>query len=338
LEEAKKINESAAHRCVALCIETRPDFCGEEEIKRMMDFGCTRVEIGVQILDDKVYELVNRGHRVKDVITATERLKKAGFKVGYHMMQGLPGSNPKKDMAVFKELFKNEKYKPDQLKLYPCQVIKGSALEQWYASGKYKPYDEKTTAELLISMLREVPQYCRVMRIMREIPRNYLVAGLVHMDVRKDIEEEIRNRKIKIKEIRFREIGFAMREGKEIEPDIKIKQIKYSASGGEEIFLQAVNKQNILFGLLRLRLEKDKKAAAMVRELHVYGPALNLGERESEKYQHKGLGKKFMEIAEQIAKKDKRKEIKVISGVGVREYYSALGYALDDEGYMEKKL
>jgi elongator complex protein 3 len=338
LEEAKKINESAEHRCVALCIETRPDFCGDKEIKRMMEFGCTRVELGVQILDDKIYYLVNRGHKVQDVIDATLRLKKAGFKVGYHMMQGLPGSNPKYDLKIFKELFKSEKYRSDQLKLYPCQVIKGAALENWYKSGKYIPYNEKTTQELLITMLKEVPEYCRVMRIMREIPTKYLVAGTIHTDARRDIEQEIRRRKIKIHEIRFREIGFALREGKEISPEIKIKKTEYNASGGKEIFLQAVNKDNILFGLLRLRLEKDKKTGAMVRELHVYGPALDLGERDVKKYQHRGLGKQLMELAEQIARKDKKKSIRVISGVGVREYYSSIGYKLDEEGYMTKML
>lgn len=338
LEEAKKINEKTQHRCVALCIETRPDFCSDEDIKRMLDFGCTRVELGVQILDDEVYKLVNRGHSVQTVIDATLRLKKAGFKVGYHMMPGLPGSNPKKDLVIFKKLFKDSSFKPDQLKIYPCQVIKGSALEKWYERGKYKPYDKKTTEELLMKMLMATPQYCRIMRVMREIPLDYLVAGIDTLDLRKIVEEKVREKKIKIKEIRFREIGFESLLNPEFNKKLKIKSVKYSASKGKEIFIEQVNKDNILFGLLRLRLEKDKSLPAMVRELHVYGPALNLGDSSSDSSQHKGLGKQLMEEAEKISKKSGFKTIRVISGVGVREYYEKLGYYLDSEGYMFKKL
>jgi elongator complex protein 3 len=304
----------------------------------MLDFGCTRVELGVQILDDEVYKLVNRGHSVQTVIDATLRLKKAGFKVGYHMMPGLPGSNPKKDLVIFKKLFKDSSFKPDQLKIYPCQVIKGSALEKWYERGKYKPYDKKTTEELLMKMLMATPQYCRIMRVMREIPLDYLVAGIDTLDLRKIVEEKVREKKIKIKEIRFREIGFESLLNPEFNKKLKIKSVKYSASKGKEIFIEQVNKDNILFGLLRLRLEKDKSLPAMVRELHVYGPALNLGDSSSDSSQHKGLGKQLMEEAEKISKKSGFKTIRVISGVGVREYYEKLGYYLDSEGYMFKKL
>jgi elongator complex protein 3 len=184
------------------------------------------------------------------------------------------------------------------------------------------------------------------MRIMREIPPAFLIAGIKNIDLRKDIEEEIRKNNIKIKEIRFREIGFALRDKKtnsninsEINSNIKIKKTIYKASDGKEIFLQAVNKNNILFGVLRLRFEKDKTAPAIIRELHIYGPALNLGKREKQKSQHKGLGKKLLKQAEQISKKSKHKSIKIISGVGVREYYKKFGYKLDKEGiYMEKSI
>jgi elongator complex protein 3 len=186
-EQAKKLNEKAEHRCVALCIETLPDVCNEREIKRMLEFGCTRVELGVQALDDKIYRKINRGHTIKDVVKATKNLKNYGFKVGYHIMPGLPFSNPEKDMKMFKKVFSDDRFKPDQLKIYPCQVIKNSGLEKLYRQGKYLPYTKEQTEKILIEMLKIVPEYCRVMRIMREIPPIYLVAGTIRIDLRKTI-------------------------------------------------------------------------------------------------------------------------------------------------------
>lgn len=330
LKEAKKRNEKAKSRCVALCIETRPDVI---DINRMRDFGCTRVELGVQIIDDEIYKLVKRGHKVRDVIEATKSLKNAGFKIGYHIMPGLPGSNFKKDLKLFKKLFSDEKFKPDQLKLYPCQVMPESELEKLYWKGKYKPYSKQQIKKILISMLKNVPRYCRVMRVMREIPPEYIVAGTKNIDLRKDIEEELRKKNSKLKEIRYREIGFALRDKRDVDLDLKLKITRYRASGGNEYFLEIVNKDDILFGLLRLRLF-DKKA--IVRELHVYGKALKLGEKGLIS-QHRGLGKWLMNEAEKISRKNKCEKILVISGVGVREYYKKLTYKLE-ETYMVKFL
>mgnify|MGYP001613979214 CR=1 FL=1 len=390
LEEAKKINESSIHRCVALCIETRPDVCSDENIKFLREFGCTRVELGVEIVDDKIYREVNRGHTVKDVIDATKRLREAGFKIGYHIMPGLPGSDMEKDLKLFKEIFSNENFKPDQIKLYPCQVIPGSGLENVYWKGKYKPYTKEETKKVLIEMLKIVPRYCRVMRVMREIPPEYIIAGIINIDLRREIEEELRKDKIKLEEIRYREVGFNY---KDLNSNLKLKTTKYRANGGGEYFLEIVNVDNILFGLLRLRIsdeilhsqdvhdvniEKnisadknliDKKYSnqvkppsikyytnsfeaknsrksranvnervkhAMIRELHVYGQALKLGESGSVG-QHTGLGKWLVSEAEKIAKKNNCKKISIISGVGVRNYYRKLGYELEKVGeYMVK--
>jgi len=339
LNEAKKINESAKHRCVALCIETRPDVCTDHHINNMLEWGATRVELGVQAIDDKIYKKVNRGHKVQDVIDATTRLKKAGFKIGYHLMPGIPGSNPKKDIKMFKKIFSSKKFRPDQIKIYPCQVLKGAGIEDLYYGGEYVPYDKQQVAEIVIQMLKLTPRYCRIMRIMREIPPSYLIAGIKNIDLRKDIEEKIRAENVKINEIRFREIGFALRDKRKINTKIKIKTTKYKASGGTEFFVEAINKDNILFGLLRLRLEKNKTLPATVRELHVYGPTLKLKEKADNEWQHKGLGKLLMRKAEEITKKKGYKKLRVISGIGVREYYKKLGYKLDKEKiYVEKKL
>jgi elongator complex protein 3 len=330
LGDAQKLNERAKHRCVALCVETRPDEC-IQYIKRMREFGVTRVELGVQMPDDEIYKKIKRGHKVKDVADATEKLKNAGFKVGYHIMPGLPFSNMKKDLYLFKKIFSDERFKPDQLKIYPCQIIKGSELENYYWKKKYEPYPKEQIEKLLIEMMKIVPRYCRVMRVMREIPPEYLVAGTTKIDLRKDVEEKLRKDKINIKEIRFREVGF----NKDFDKSYELKTTEYSASNGKEYFVEIVNKEDILFGLLRLRIIKDK---AFVRELHVYGQSLKLHEKNfSQTAQHLGFGKMLLETAERISKKEKAKKIFVISGIGVRQYYRKLGYCLEDT-YMIKEI
>jgi elongator complex protein 3 len=334
LIQAQKINEKAQHRCVALCIETRPDVCSDKDIRKMRYFGCTRVELGVEIIDDEIYKKINRGHTVKDVINATERLRNAGFKIGYHIMPGLPESTPQRDLELFIRLFEDERFKPDQLKIYPCQVMPESELEKWYWEKRFEPYSKEQIEELLVRMMKEVPRYCRVMRVMREIPPEYIVAGTKRIDLRKDIEEQLRKRRIKLDEIRYREIGFVMREGKNINPGFFIKKTEYSASNGKEYFLEIVNPDDVLFGLLRLRIFKDK---AIVRELHIYGQALKFGEKNEKFAQHKGFGKWLVGEAEKIAVKNKCSIISIISGVGVRDYYRKLGYKLNNT-YMVKKL
>ncbi len=339
LKQAKKLNEKARHRCTALCIETRPDYCTKDHIKEILNYGATRVELGVQAIDDKIYKKVNRGHTVQDVIDATKRLKKAGFKIGYHIMPGIPGSNPEKDIQMYKKIFKNQDFKPDQIKIYPCQVMPGSSLEDMYWGGEYSPYDKATATKIITEMITLTPRYSRIMRIMREIPPAFLTAGIINIDLRKDIEEVIRKKNIKVQEIRFREIGFALRDKRKLSTETKIKTTKYKASEGTEYFIEVINKDNLLFGLVRLRLEKSKRSIATIRELHVYGPASILGEKEKEKWQHKGLGKQLMQEAEKIAKKKGYKKIRVISGIGVREYYKKLGYKIDKEKtYVEKML
>jgi len=337
LEEAKKINETASHRCVALCIETRPDICGEKEIANMLKFGCTRVELGVQAIDNKIYEKVNRGHKVKDVVNATELLKKHGFKVGYHLMPGLPGSNVKKDYKMFGEIFSNANFKPDQLKIYPCQVLEGAELAKLFHRGEYLPYTAEQTKKLLVEVFPLIPRYCRVMRVMREIQRDYIIAGIFNIGLREEVEKELRSKGIKLNEIRSREIGHVLKNMGNTSESVRIKKTQYSASNGKEIFLEAINKKDILFGLLRLRIDK-KTDFSMVRELHVYGAVVPIGEKDAEQFQHKGLGKKLLKEAEEISKKKGYKRIKIISGVGVREYYKSLGYNLDEEGYMVKNL
>lgn len=343
IKEAQKINEKSKHRCIALCLETRPDSCSKSDIKRMLDFGCTRIELGVQCIDDKIYNLVKRGHNVKAVVQATQWLKDAGFKLGYHMMPGLPGSNFKKDIEMFKQLFSDERFKPDQIKIYPTQVIAGSDLVKLYNEGKYLPYSEKELTELLIEIKKDIPRYVRIMRVMREIPPTYVVSGIHRIDLRKVLDEEMQKRNIKCNCIRCREIGFALRERKQISKELFMKTTQYDSSNGKEYFIEFLNKEDIIFALIRLRIPSkpftrgiDKKTL-IVRELHVYGPAVELGKKEDLAFQHTGLGKRLMLEAENIAEKNKLKKIAIISGVGVRNYYKELGYNLNGT-YMVKTL
>ena len=343
LKEAQELNENSTNRCVALCVETRPDVC-IKYIDRMREWGVTRVELGVQIIDDEIYNQIKRGHKVIDVINATKELKNAGFKIGYHIMPGLPGSNLQKDIKLFKKLFSSSNFKPDQLKLYPCQVMPSSVLEELYWEGKYKPYSREEIEKVLIQMLKLTPRYCRIMRVMREIPPEYIIAGTIRIDLRREIEKELRKKNSKLKEIRYREIGFAQQEKKEINLDLKLKITKYKASKGKEYFLEIINKDDILFGLLRLRLHNEKNLLksggnkqAIIREVHVYGQSLNLGEKVKGVSQHQGLGKWLIEEAEKITKENKISKLSIISGIGVREYYRKLGYNLENT-YMVKKL
>lgn len=297
----------------------------------MLSYGCTRVELGVQILDDEIYRKTNRGHTIKDVIDSTERLKNAGFKIGYHIMPGSPYSNYEKDLKEFKRVFQDQRFRPDQLKLYPCQVVSDSPLAKTYKLIKFKPYSEKETEKILFEMMKLIPEYCRVMRMMREFPKEKLIQGLERLDLRKEIEENIRKTKQKINEIRMREIGF----NKDVDLNVELKVIEYRASNGKEFFLEIVNNDNIIFGLLRLRIFQNK---AFIRELHVYGQSIKLGEKitgNEKVQQHKGIGKFLMNEAEKITKKHNIKILHVISGVGVREYYRKLGYDLE-ENYMIK--
>jgi len=207
LEEAKNLNETAQHRCVGLCIETRPDFCGEEEIKHMLDFGVTRVEVGVQTLDDEIHKLTRRGHGVAEVISATKSLRDCGFKVYYHWMPGLPGSTPEHDLTLSQKLFSDEHFRPDGLKLYPTLVIKGSELEGWYRDGRFQPYNDQEMIDLLVNIKSLMPKYVRIARLMRDIPGKCIIAGSKDLALRETVRERMNKLGRHCSCIRCREYG-----------------------------------------------------------------------------------------------------------------------------------
>jgi len=346
LEEAQQLNETSRHRCVGLCIETRPDWCRQEEIDRMLEFGTTRVELGVQVLDDSIYQKVGRGHKVADVVGTTALLREHGFKVHYHIMPGLPGSTPEKDLELSAKIFSDDRFKPDGLKLYPTMVVDGTELERWYRQGRYQPYDDDTMINLVADIKSIVPRYVRISRVLRDIPSKYIVAGLKD-SLREKVREVMKQRQLECSCIRCREYGHRARAGWDIGQPYLVRK-DYEAAGGREIFLSFEDKGETLFGLLRLRIQPktiaglkqiDNNNLALIRELHVYGPEVSLGQRDESAAQHKGLGRELLLEAERITSREFGTPIiAVLSGVGARAYYrSDFGYSLQG-GYMVKKL
>jgi elongator complex protein 3 len=334
LEEARQLNEVAEHRCVGLCIETRPDFCGEEDIKSMLDFGTTRVELGVQTLDDEVHRLTKRGHGVTEVILATRLLRDCGFKVYYHWMPGLPGSTPERDLELSQQLFEDERFRPDGLKLYPTLVVQGSELEGWYLGNRYQPYGEDELVDLLMAITGLIPKYVRISRVMRDIPSKFIIAGTRDLALRETIKKKMAQVGLHCNCIRCREYGHRLKDGWVIgEPCLT--RHDYQTFGGREVLLSYEDEGETLFGLLRLRI---LEGSTVVRELHIFGPEVALGERLERAAQHHGLGEKLLHEAERITRMEfKIDRISVLSGVGAREYYRSLGYHLEGY-YMVKEL
>jgi elongator complex protein 3 len=349
LEEAQLRNETARIRVVGLTFETRPDHISEYVVNRLLYLGGTRVEIGVQSIYDDVLRIVERGHTVKETIKATQLLKDSGFKVVYHIMPGLPGSNFERDLEMVRELFENPDFRPDMLKIYPTLVVKGTKLYQWWVEGRYKALSDEEAVELISEMYRYIPKWVRVMRIQRDLPAQYIEAGPKKGNLRELVELRALSKGIKINEIRFREVGRSLLlKGRKL-ANVEVLVTEYEASGGVEVFISAEDIQNdVLVGLLRLRIPSEKafrpeidSKTAIIRELHVYGPQLPVGEEPRDiDTQHLGVGAKLLKKAEEIAysKYDKRKVL-ILSGIGVREYYRKLGYWREKNSpYMVKLL
>jgi len=337
LEEAQARNEVARIRCVGITFETRPDWAREKQVDFMLKLGGTRVEIGVQSIYDDVLKRVMRGHGVRETIEATRILKDAGFKIVYHIMPGLPGSDFDRDLEMVKTLFSDPDFRPDMLKIYPTLVIKGTGLYELWRKGKYHALTDEEAVELISEMYRYIPKWVRIMRVQRDVPAPIIEAGPKKGNLRQLVEKRLREKGIPCREIRCREVGLKLwKEG--VEPDLKHVELLreyYEASGGTEIFISVEDVVNdILIGFIRLRIPSDKahrpevdENTAIVRELHVYGPQVPIGEEPVFEWQHRGWGRILLKEAERIAQEEfDMKKILIISGIGVREYYRRLGY------------
>ena len=345
LAAAQLLNETAANRCIGLSLETRPDLITEAELRRMRRLGCTRVEIGVQSLQDEVLAASRRGHGVAEVKRAMRLLKDAAFKVNAHMMPNLPGATPEGDLADMRELFENPDYRPDWLKVYPCMVMPWSELEGIHRRGLYHSYDDATLIELLVEMHRIWPEYVRVTRIYRDIPADFVLSGSKLSNLRQVVERRLQEQGIQPREIRSREI----RDLSFAAEDLVMKKLEFAASGGQEFFLSFEDgRQDKLCALLRLRFSscslsgkphfiKELEGAALIREVHTYGEQVAIDRRDRTASQHLGLGRWLLEEAEKISLAAGYRKIAVISGIGVREYYRKMGYRLEGT-YMIKNL
>ncbi|MCP8310981.1 MAG: tRNA uridine(34) 5-carboxymethylaminomethyl modification radical SAM/GNAT enzyme Elp3, partial [Candidatus Methylarchaceae archaeon HK01M] len=348
LEEAKRRAEYEKTRNVGLTIETRPDFCKEEHVDLMLEYGVTRVEIGVQNLDDEIYKIVKRGHSVMDVIEAFRTAKDSALKVVAHMMPGLPGSDPDKDYDSFYRLFNDPDFKPDMLKIYPTLVVESSELYNWYLDGNYQPYDEETTIKLLAKVKSIVPKWLRIMRVQRDIPARLIVAGVKKSNLRELVQEELSRMGHKCRCIRCREVGIKrLKYGIDVKPEkIRFLRQDYKASKGVEVFISYEDVMNdALIGFLRLRYPSERahreeitRRSCLVRELHVYGKMIPIGERSGYDYQHKGFGAMLMREAERIAEEEFGvRTMVVMSAIGTKEYYRRLGYRSEGP-YMVKSI
>jgi elongator complex protein 3 (tRNA carboxymethyluridine synthase) len=345
--EAIRYSEQSTTKCIGLTIETRPDYCLKPHISQMLSYGCTRLEIGVQSTYEDIARDTNRGHTVQAVCECFKLGKDAGYKIIAHMMPDLPNMGMERDLEQFKEYFENPDFRTDGLKLYPTLVIRGTGLYELWSTGRYKNYSPDALIELLSQILALVPPWTRIYRIQRDIPMPLVTSGVEHGNLRQLVLKRMKDLGLPCRDVRTREVGI-----KSLTEKIRVEQIElvrrdYVANGGWETFLAYEDpKQDILIGLLRLRKvspdgfreETKGEQCSIVRELHVYGDAVPVHERDPTKFQHKGFGILLMEEAARIARDEHGStKILVISGVGTRHYYRKLGYELDGP-YMSMKL
>jgi len=338
LFNSQKINETAQCRNVGLVFETRPDYITEDEIVRLRKLGATKIQIGVQSLDDEILKLNNRGHTVQETKKAFELLRLAGFKIHAHWMPNLYGSTVKKDIGDFKKLWSKD-FCPDELKIYPTSIIKNTVLEKYFNEGKYTPYTYNELLFLFTSILPLTPRYCRLSRIVRDIPAGEIVSGNKISNFREIAEKEILKKGKKLQDIRSREI----KEEDITLNDLEREIITYRTSVSKEYFISYKTKDSDkICSFLRLSIPKKEpfidelKNSSIIREVHVYGNVVNIGEKGNGNAQHLGLGTKMIKIAEDISRKNGFRKISVISAVGTREYYRKLQF-IDEVLYMSKE-
>jgi elongator complex protein 3 len=336
LEEAQRMNETADHRSVGLVVETRPDYIDMAEVRRLRYLGATKVQLGVQSLDDTILAANRRGHTVEDARRAMRLLRLAGFKLHVHWMPNLLGATPESDQIDFVKLWSDPALRPDELKIYPCTLIQGTELEKYWQRGEYRPYTDAELIELLVACKAIIPPYCRVNRVMRDIPAQYVAAGSISSHLRQVVQREMKRRGLKCQCIRCREI-----RNEKVDPDsLKLDTLRYETDATTEYFLSYVTAKAQVAGFLRLSIPRsdvpreeildELRKSAIIREVHVYGPALELGASSRGEAQHLGLGTRLIEHAASIVRESGIHSLAVISAIGTREYYRRLGFELGE--------
>lgn len=346
VEEEIKINETAKAHIIGISIETRPDALDDDWLKRFRKWGVTRIQLGVQHTDNKILKKINRGHNIECAIDAMKYLKDNCFKIHIHIMPDLPGSNPEMDKEMFDFVYKY--ICPDEMKIYPCQVVPWTIIEKWNKQGKYTPYSDGNI-HALIDVIKYAmitcPCYVRFPRVVRDIPATYISAGNTVSNLRQVIDNDLSSNNLSSKDIRTREIG---RHPKYYNEKANYNIYKFEQNDGIEYFICYESHDKVaLFGFIRLRFpSKDAKPAfkvlennALIRELHVYGTTNSVGyiDTTSTAAQHMGIGSNLLKMAEWVAIKNFYPRIVVISGEGVKGYYRKRGYK-EEETFMVKDL
>jgi elongator complex protein 3 len=340
LEEAQKLNETALHRNVGLVVEIRPDFIDPSELVWLRRLGVTKVQMGVQSLDDRILELNQRGHSVGDSLNAIDLLRAGGYKIVLHWMPNLLGATPETDCVDFQRLWVD--FCPDEIKIYPNQLLESTELFRFWQRGEYQPYTTTQLIELIADVKETIPRYCRVNRVIRDIPSTYVIAGNKRTSLRQDIHAEMQLRGKTCRCIRCREV-----RNRKVDPEtLTLNDQVYTTSNTEEHFLSFDTPEDRLAGFLRLSLPgasapqtgiDELAGAAIIREVHVYGQSLPVGSEENGAAQHIGLGARMIRRAEEIAQARGFQRLAVISAIGTRMYYLRQGFVLGDL-YMGKNL
>jgi elongator complex protein 3 len=340
LERIHSLNENAPHRNVGLVIETRPDEITPDEIRWLRHLGVTKVQMGAQSFDDRILELNKRGHDVECTRKAAALLRAAGFKIVLHWMPNLLGANLESDREDFARMWND--FCPDEIKIYPNQLLANAELYEYWRRGEFHPYTTQELVDLLADIKPAIPRYCRVNRVIRDIPSTNVVEGNKRTSLRQDVHEEMRRRGARCQCIRCREV-----KGKPVElSSLRLDDLVYSAGKAEEHFISFNTEDDRLAGFIRLSLPgadspatgiADLEDAALIREVHVYGQSLPVGAEKSGAAQHVGLGTRLLEEAEKTARENGFSRLAVISAVGTRQYYLERGFERG-EYYLVKKI
>ncbi len=351
LEREHARNEGAAHRVVGLVIETRPDLITPESLTVMRRLGCTKVQMGIQSLDESILRANRRNVTPARIAQAFSLLRLFGFKIHVHFMVNLLGASPVGDVADYRRLVTDERFLPDEVKLYPCCLVESAQLTERYAAGAWAPYPEDALVDVLVRDVLATPAYTRISRMIRDISSGDIVAGNKKTNLRQLVEARVDERSRAegrpVREIRQREIATGA-----VELDaLRLDCVTYATSVAQERFLQWVTPEGRIAGFLRLSLPRfdapcltpEERAQfpvpvreAMIREVHVYGRVARL-HAAGEGAQHAGLGRRLVEEACAQAQAAGYVAVNVISSVGTRRYYRALGF-LDCGLYQRRPL
>jgi elongator complex protein 3 len=340
LLQAHSTNETALHRNVGLVIETRPDEIDPKELRWLRYLGVTKVQMGAQSLDDHILEINKRGHDVECTRRATALLRAAGFKIVLHWMPNLLGATPESDRQDFARLWKD--FCPDEIKIYPNQLLANAELYEYWQRGEFRPYTTGELIDLIADIKPAIPRYCRVNRVIRDIPSTNVVEGNRRTSLRQDVHAEMQRRGTRCECVRCREV-----RGKPVHPELlRLDDMVYRAGAAEEHFISYVTPEDRLAGFVRLSLPggdspqtdmADLDGAALIREVHVYGQSLPVGAEKQGAAQHTGLGTRLLRQAEAVAKASGFRRMAVISAVGTRGYYLERGFERG-EFYLTKTL